>query len=103
MPRTIPEVIRDQIGGQALTMLGAYNLLQDSKTNNPYLSFRIRGSRKINYIKISYTLDDLYEMEFGQVRKFDYKVVDKHGMVCADQLHDIISDATGLATSLHPY
>jgi len=60
----VANIIRDQIGGKALFMLGAKNLLAHGEENA--LSFRIRGSKKVNYIKISLTPSDLYTMEFGK-------------------------------------
>lgn len=93
----VAEIIRDQIGGKALYMLGAKNLVNHGDA----LSFRVRGSRKVNYIKI--TLDagmDLYNMEFGKIHGYNYKVKATHEGVYADMMHDLIEAETGLYTSL---
>jgi len=94
----VAEIIRQQIGHKALYMLGAYNLLSHGDENA--LSFRIKGSRKVNYIKITLTPADLYDMEFGKIKKYDYDVVETHNGVYVDMLHGLIEQETGLYTSL---
>jgi len=92
----IAETIRDQIGHKALYMLGAKNF----GTNGNDLCFRIRGSRKVNYIKITLSPADLYTMEFGKIHGHDYKVVENCEHVYADGMHKLIEEHTGLYTSL---
>lgn len=94
----VAKIIIEQIGGKALFMLGAKNLLNHGEENA--LSFRIRGSKKVNYIKISLTPSDLYNMEFGKIWGHNYKVVREVNEVYVDMLHSLIEDTTGLYTSL---
>jgi hypothetical protein len=91
------QIIQEQIGHKAFYMLGAKNLLNHGDA----LSFRIRGSKAVNYIKI--TLDsgaDLYNMEFGKVWGHNYKVKATHNGVYADMMHNLIESETGLYTKL---
>ncbi len=93
---SIASTIRDQIGGKALYMLGAKNLIDHGDA----LSFRIRGSKKVNYIKITLNGMDLYNIEMGKVWGTKYKVVYTLEDAYNDMLHDIIERETGLYTSL---
>lgn len=110
---TVPNTIKEQIGSKALYMLGAKNLVGDKNS----LSFRIRGSNKANYIKITLDANDTYTVEFGKVRTpraslktlhmtpeeymaAGYKVVAKHSGVYDNMLHKIIEKETGLYTKL---
>ena len=61
------EILREQLGPKTMYMLGAYNLVKDDKEKS--FSFRIRGSKKANHIKIFLAPDDTYTMEFGIIRK----------------------------------
>jgi hypothetical protein len=92
----VANTIRDQIGHKAMYMLGAKNL----GTNGDDLSFRIRGSKAVNYIKVKLNGKDLYDMEFGKVWGHNYKVVATHNDVYADMMHDLIESETGLYTKL---
>ena len=93
---SIASTIRDQIGGKALYMLGAKNLIDHGDA----LSFRIRGSKKVNYIKITLNGMDLYNIEMGKVWGTKYKVVYTLEDAYNDMLHGIIERETGLYTSL---
>lgn len=91
-------IIRQQIGAKALYMLGAKNFSFDAAGA---LAFRIKGSKKVNYIKI--TLDrgmDLYNMELGKIWGYNYKVVAEETGLYDDMLNTIIENHTGLYTSL---
>ena len=93
---TVANEIRDQLGNKALFMLGAKNLMGGEN----FLSFRIRGSKKVNYVKIALNAMDTYDMEFGKIWGGKYKVVTKKEGVYNDMLHVMISENTGLYTSL---
>ena len=93
----IAKTIQKQIGGKALYMLGAKNQIG----GKDYLSFRIgRNSKGVNYIKITLTPMDLYDVEFGAIRGMNYKVKSKVSGIYADMLHQAIEDHTGMRTSL---
>ena len=92
----VAETIRQQIGQKALYMLGAKNLINHGDA----LSFRIRGSRKVNYIKITLTADDLYDIEFGKIHGLNYTVKHTTKGAYNDMLLNSIEIHTGLYTSL---
>jgi hypothetical protein len=93
---SIAKTIRDQIGGKALFMLGAKNLVDHGDA----LSFRIRGSKAINYIKITLNGMDLYNIEMGKIWGDKYTVKYTLDDAYNDMLHSIIERETGLYTSL---
>jgi hypothetical protein len=106
----VAKTIYAQLGRLTLAMLGATNFVGDVNS----LSFRIKGSKKVNYIKIILTPMDVYTVEFGKIRKVDpmaaismsedeymnasYKVVNKVENVYFDDLHSVIENNTGLYT-----
>ena len=95
----IAATIQNQIGNRALYMLGAKNLIDHGDA----LSFRIRGSRKANYIKVTLDPSDTYSIEFKKLgRAPAYKVTDVADFsgVYVDSLHAIIERTTGLYTSI---
>ncbi len=95
---TVAKTIRDQIGHKALFMLGAYNFSTDDGNN---FSFRIKGSRRVNFVKIAYDqIWDLYNVTFGQIRDYRYKTVSYFEGVYCDQLCEMIEKETGLYTHL---
>lgn len=94
-----------QLGNRCLRMLGAKGLaFHGAVGSDPALSFKIQGSDKVNYIKISLTPMDYYRMEFGRIEnegaEFEYVVVYVAEMVCFEDLHSLIEEHTGLYTSL---
>jgi len=93
---TIAKTIANQIGNPALFMLGAKNLIDHGDA----LSFRVRGSKAVNYIKITLTPADLYTMEFGKVWGSKYTVKNVEDGMYFDMLRDAIERNTGLYTSL---
>lgn len=80
-------------------MLGASNYMTENATSN-WLSFRVKGSPSINYIKVTLNGLDLYDMEFGKIGRTSYKVVATESNVYADQLKPFIEKHTKLYTSL---
>ncbi len=93
---SIGETIFQQIGGGTYFMLGGKCGLQLENG----LSFRIRGSKEVNYIKITLNAMDLYDMEFGKIWGSKYTVKANHKNVYADMMHGLIEQETGLATRL---
>lgn len=93
----VAQIIQQQLGGKALYMLGAKNLL----AGRDYLSFRIgRNSKGVNYIKITLNDKDLYDVEFGSIRGTKYTVKKEVKDVYVGELHEIIERYTGMYTSL---
>ena len=95
-----PNTLLQQLGGNKfMVMTGAKNLMVDKKEKS--LHMRIgKNSKGINHIKITYMPDDTYKMDFGRIRKMDYKVVRSVTGVYADALQDVFTEVTGMYTSL---
>lgn len=95
----VAEIIRQQIGGKALYMMGSKQLTSSDEGRGA-LGVKFTASRKANYMKIVLTNMDLYDITFYKIRGMDMKEVDSYTGVYSDMLNDIISDVTGLALSL---
>lgn len=98
---SIAKTIAEQIGGRALFMIGAKELIAGKN----YLQFRI-GRNPKGWTKICVQLNglDLYDMIFCRIRKKQGipEVVENKTLenIYCDQLCDIIESETGLRTSL---
>lgn len=93
----IARTIVSQLGNLSLSMMGAYNILDLGNG----LSFRIKGSRSINYIAIELDASDTYSVRTAKIgRSPNFKVSndDTAADVYADSLHTHIEAATGLLT-----
>ena len=64
------------------------------------LSFRFKGSKKANYLRITLNSMDTYDLEFGKVHGTNYKVVKTLTYIYSDQLIEIFENTTGLMLSL---
>jgi hypothetical protein len=92
----IVKTIVSQIGNKCLFMLGAKNLV----SGGHFLTFRIRGSKKVNSIKILLNDKDLYNLTFVKIHGDNVKEVAFVEDVCAENMHQVIESNTGLRTSL---
>jgi len=94
---TIAKTIAEQIGNKAFFMIGAKNLL----AHDDALSFKVgRNSKSVNYVKVTLTPADLYDIEFGWVTKNGYKERSREDGIYFDMLHGAIERNTGMYTSL---
>jgi len=93
---TIATEIRDQLGGAALAMMGATNVLGDERA----LQMKIRGSRTVTNLRIELADDDTYTVSFFKIRGYDVRTVGELAGVYADQLRTVIEKQTGLYLSL---
>lgn len=99
--KEIVSTIAKQIGKRSLFMLGASNLaFEVNNKNNAVLSFRIKGSPKVNYISVELNGKDLYNMEFKKIKGTSVEKVASHEDVYADMLNTLIEKETGLYTKL---
>lgn len=89
----IAKTILEQLGGAGLlhAMTGAYNFVNIGNG----LSFKIKNQRA-NYIKITLTSLDLYDIEVGRIRGNTYKVVAEEDGLYSDQLKPFIEKSTGM-------
>jgi hypothetical protein len=91
------EILAQLGGNKFVAMTGAKNLVDGGK----FLAFKLpRAKDSINYVKITLTSMDLYDIEFGRIRANQYKVVKKVDGVYNDQLQSIFTKVTGLYTRL---
>jgi hypothetical protein len=97
---TVAETILQQLGGRRFTtMTGAKNYTgyQDG------LAFRLPSnfaSDGINYIKITLTQMDTYDIVFSKIRGLKYAVLETIEGAYNEDLRRVISDRTGLSLTL---
>ena len=98
LKENVAQTILQQLGGRRFVMMtGAKNLVNHGQA----LSFRIgRNSKNINYVKITLTGSDLYDMEFGRIQGSNYTVKSKEDGVYNDMLQKLFTKHTGMYTSL---
>lgn len=95
----IAKTIRQQISPQTLMMMGAWN--QTAHADG--FSFRFRGSRRVNYLRVKLDPMDTYTMEFcriGRAPRFTISNEVSFERVYFDMLHSTIEKVTGLYTKL---
>ena len=91
----IANTILKQMGGTG--RLNAMTGAKDFVAIDNGVQFKIgRNSKSINTIVIRLNGRDLYDVEFGRVRKYEYKVVNKYDDVYNDMLKDLFEENTGM-------
>jgi len=91
------ETLRQLGGNKFIVMTGAKNFVKGKN----YIAFKIPKSKdKINYVKITLNSKDLYDIEYGKIEGFNYKVVKTERDIYADGLQDNFTRNTGLYTHL---
>lgn len=94
---TVAKTIANQIGNQALFMLGAKNLMGDENS----LSFRIgRNEKGVNLVKVTLEPSDTYTVRFFKVRGMDVKTIATEEDVYFDDLRPTLRRNTGMEVSL---
>ena len=94
--KEIANTILKQIGKGALFMLGGkdYIIIDNGVT------FRIRGSKITNCIKIELMPSDTYKVTFLKIWGTNMKVVSVHDDIYCDMLCSLIERVSGLYTHL---
>ena len=94
----IAQTIISQLGGSGKlkAMTGAYNFVAEKNG----VSFRLKNPRA-NYVKITLTSMDLYDLEVGRIRGDKYTVVAEKNGLYNDMLKPAIEEATGMYLSLY--
>jgi hypothetical protein len=93
----IAHTIMGQLGRKTLFMIGAKDFTSGGEF---HLTFRCRGSSKVNVIQINLDPSDTYTVRFSRTRGVKFTVVSIHNDIYADQLHGLIERVTGLATRM---
>lgn len=94
--------ILQQLGGRKFTtMTGAKNIFAVNEKLGG-LSFKLPrfAGVKVNYVKIVLNGNDLYDIEFGRIYGNKYSLLNTVNDVYCDQLEEIFTQETGLATRL---
>jgi len=92
------QIIEQLGGGRFLAMTGA-KMLVDLGNG---LQFKLPkfAALKINCVRIILNADDLYDVEFFNIRGINVKSIKKDSGVYAEDLRRFFTEATGLETSL---
>ena len=98
----IANVILSQLGGNRfIAMTGACNLGHGvNSKGESYLSFKFKGSKKFNYCAISLNGNDLYDMQFIKMVKFDRRMVKDCPDNYNNEINHVFETMTGLLTRL---
>lgn len=88
-----------QLGGtnRLAAMIGAYNFAFDKGGE---VSFRFKGCKDWNYIKITLNADDTYTVQFAKIRGVNVKWGEARIMVPVENLRTLIENETHLYLSL---
>jgi hypothetical protein len=95
------EEVLQQLGGRKfIAMTGAKNFAKNDPKKQ--ITFKIGGGAKggINYVRITLTSMDLYNIEFLKARGTDLKVVAMEKGVYNDQLQQMFTKHTGMNTKM---
>ena len=92
----IAETILSQLGGRMfIVMTGAKNIL----AHPDGLSFRIgRNSHAVTQVKITLNREDLYDLDFGFIRKHEFRIKNSAKSVFAEDLQNVFTRFTGMDT-----
>lgn len=98
--QTVAKIILEQLGGRGfILMTGAKNLMY-SNDGRGALSFRFKGCRKANHLRITLTDSDDYTLEFTKIGRYDFDKIETREGVYAENLAEVFRDFTGLETRL---
>ncbi len=78
-------------------MTGATNFINHSKEGA--VSFRFKGSKEANYVKISLNGNDLYDVDFIKIWGMNLNKQKVYNDVYNDQLKELFESHTGLYLS----
>ena len=98
----VAKTILEQLGnGRFIALTGASNFIGSENS----LSFSLPGAggfckNGINRVRIELMPSDTYRISFARIRGSKLTTVAQHADIYFDQLHDIITQETGLALRL---
>lgn len=100
--KQVAATILEQLGsGRFIAMIGAKNLMYDSSEQFGSLSFRIgKNASKFNHVRVALNGNDLYDVTFTQIRKYDIVKKETINDVYADMLREVFEEKTGMYVSL---
>lgn len=102
MTKQVAQTILDQLGGrQFLLMVSGKDLVALSGDGGLTMRFGAGSKNKANRMRVEYDYEtDTYNVEFGKIRKLEWKTVSRHEGIYADMLQDLFTAETGFYTSL---
>ena len=91
------KTILEQMGGvnKIKAMTGASNFGADKN----YVTFKFKGSRTANHVRITLNSMDLYDIVFFKITKLKFKEVGQYTGIYNDQLKETFEKYTGLYLS----
>lgn len=101
MSEVTATILQQLGGGKFIMMTGANKLTAKDNT----LSFRLPGAGGfckdgINYVAITLTVMDVYEIQFCRTRGAKLTLVEARNDVYAEDLRTVFSEVTGLAVAM---
>lgn len=109
LKEAVADTILKQLGGgnRLKAMIGARDIFSDDGGKSLVFKFPNRKKSAPNYVKITLTPKDLYDIEFGRItmkkepggfgiKMPTYKKLKTHKGIYADQLVDLFERTTGL-------
>lgn len=99
--KEVASTILQQLGGSGKVgaMIGVKQY-GTGKNGELIIQFKAKAKKKINCVRIGLNGQDLYDVDFIKMTKFDHKVVETETDVYADQLKSVFENTTGLYLSL---
>jgi len=82
--------------GRLTAMTGAHTFIDHGNA----VSFKFKGSKVANFVKISLDASDTYTVTFGKIRKYELTKQQEFTFVYADALKSVFESITGLYLSL---
>lgn len=97
---TYYQIMLQQLGGNRfVAMTGANTMTHYDKDQS--LTFKImKNAKKVTHVKISLNANDLYNVQFLNIRGMNMKTVYETTDVYAENLRELFETQTGLYTSL---
>lgn len=101
--KAVAATIMNQLGGNRVNVmigLKSASYSTDKVSGNVTLTLQWKAKSPYKICKITLNGKDLYDVEFGKIRKYEYIVGARHEDVYADMLKEIFEKETGLYLSL---
>lgn len=99
MKTQVAQTILEQLGGNKfIVMVGAHSLTSDK--NALIFKLRAQNEKHIKAVKVVLNGKDLYDIEFYSIQGYEFKTVGIANDVYNENLQDVFTSYTGLATKL---
>ena len=99
-PNHVQQTIYEQMGANKFMVMTGTKAISLPDDNS--IRFVIGGGalKRIKYVTITLTSDDLYTMEFGKVHKYEYKELAKVEGLYNDMIRECFISHTGFYTTM---